>query len=48
MTSWRCAWREGHDPQVTDHDTEEDAMREADEIARRGVMAVVYPVEVEG
>lgn len=46
MTIWLCAERDKqHDP--TEHATEGEAMSKADELARRGVMAVVWPVEVE-
>jgi hypothetical protein len=44
MTSWLCAPRDG---KPTEHATEGEAMKAADEWARSGVMAVVWPVEVD-
>jgi hypothetical protein len=46
-TAWFCAERDRqHD--ASGYDTEEAALRKADELARAGKMAVVWCAEVEG
>lgn len=44
MTTWLCAPRDG---KADEYATEGEAMAKADEYARGGVMAVVWPVEVD-
>lgn len=48
MTVWRTSWRqpgyESHE-QHEDHPSEAAAMRHAQKLARKNVMALVYPIE---